>query len=121
MKLAMDLLEFLCCVNAVADPGEGPGGGGPLPRYFKTGLPPYLYRGGGTVWIRHWYLVCVVLVNTWPHCWPKNVGRCCVRLHVVALECSVFCRIAIWVCFKEAVASFIGYHEVAQESSSKQS
>ena len=47
MKLAMDWLEFLCCVNAVADPGEGPGGGGPLPRYFKTGLPPYLYRGGG--------------------------------------------------------------------------
>ena len=46
MKLAMDWLEFLCCVNAVADPGEGPGGG-PLPRYFKTGLPPYLYRGGG--------------------------------------------------------------------------
>ena len=96
-------------------------GGGALPRYFKTGLPPYLYGGGGAVWIRHWYLVCVVLVNTWPHCWPKNVGRCCVRLHVVALECSVFCRIAIWVCFKEAVASFIGYHEVAQESSSKQS
>ena len=26
MKLAMDWLEFLCCVNAVADPGEGPGG-----------------------------------------------------------------------------------------------
>ena len=123
MKLAMDWLEFLCCVNAVADPGEGegPGGGGALPRYFKTGLPPYLYGGGGAVWIRHWYLVCVVLVNTWPHCWPKNVGRCCVRLHVVALECSVFCRIAIWVCFKEAVASFIGYHEVAHESSSKQS
>ena len=45
MKLAMDWLEFLCCVNAVADPGERPGG--QLPRYFKTGLPPYLYRGGG--------------------------------------------------------------------------
>ena len=119
MKLAMDWLQFLCCVNAVADPGEGPGGGA-LPRYFKTGLPPYLYRGGA-VWIRHWYLVCVVLVNTWPHCWPKNVDRCCVRLHVVALECSVFCRIAIWVCFGEAVASFIGYHEVAQEPCSKQS
>ena len=99
---------------------QGKGPGGPPRRYFKTGLPPYLYRGRA-VWIRHWYLVCVVLVDTWPHCWPKNVGRCCVRLHVVALECSVFCRIAIWVCFKEAVASFIGYHEVAQESSSKQS
>ena len=83
-------------------------------------LPPYLYRGRA-VWIRHWYLVRVVLVNTRPHCWPKNVGRCCVRLHVVALECSVFCLIAIWVCFGEAVVSFIGYHEVAQESSSKQS
>ena len=121
MKLAMDWLEFLCCVYAVADPREG-GRGGPPRRYFKTGLPPPppLISIGG-VWIRHWYLVRVVLVNTWPHCWPKNVGRCCVRLHVVALECSVFCRIAIWVCFGEAVASFIGYHEVAQESSSKQS
>ena len=47
MKLAMDWLEFLCCVYAVADPGEGPGGGA-LPLYFKTGLPPYLYRGGGS-------------------------------------------------------------------------
>ena len=103
---------------------QGKGPGGPPRRYFKTGLPPplppYLYRGRA-VWIRHWYLVRVVLVNTRPHCWPKNVGRCCVRLHVVALECSVFCRIAIWVCFGEAVASFIGYHEVAQEPCSKQS
>ena len=122
MKLAMDWLEFLCCVNAVADPGEGPGGGHSLVT-LRLGSPLISIGGGGegAVWIRHWYLVCVVLVNTWPHCWPKNVGRCCVRLHVVALECSVFCRIAIWVCFKEAVASFIGYHEVAQESSSKQS
>ena len=115
----MDWLEFLCCVYAMADPRKGAGGGAPR-RYFKTGLPPYLYRGRA-VWIRQWYLVCVVLVNTRPHCWPKNVGRCCVRLHVVALECSVFCRIAIWVCFGEAVASFIGYHEVAQEPCSKQS
>ena len=46
MKLAMDWLEFLCCVYAVADPREG-GRGGPPRRYFKTGLPPppYLYRG----------------------------------------------------------------------------
>ena len=118
----MDWLEFLCCVNAVADPGEGPWGGHPVViLILGSPPPPYLYGGGGAVWIRHWYLVRVVLVNTWPHCWPKNVGRCWVRLHVVALECSVFCRIAIWVCFKEAVASFIGYHEVAQESSSKQS
>ena len=40
MKLAMDWLEFLCCVYAVADPGEVPGGH--PRRYFKTGLPPYL-------------------------------------------------------------------------------
>ena len=105
---------------------QGKGPGGPPRRYFKTGLPPppppppYLYRGRA-VWIRQWYLVRVVLVNIRPHCWPKNVGRCCVRLHVVALECSVFCLIAIWVCFGEAVAYFICYHEVAQESSSKQS
>ena len=117
----MDWLEFLCCVYAVADPGEGPGGA--PPRYFKTGFPPYLRvwmtaPSHRKVWIRHWYLVCVVLVNTLPHSWPKNVGRCCVRL---ALECSVFCRIPIWVCFGEAVASFIGYQEVSQESSSKQS
>lgn len=98
--------------------GKGAGGGHPVV-ILRLGSPPLISIGG--VWIRHWYLVRVVLVNTWPHCWPKNVGRCCVRLHVVALECSVFCRIAIWVCFGEAVASFIGYHEVAQESSSKQS
>ena len=40
MKLERDWLEFLCCVNAVADPGKGPVGH--HPRYFKTGLPPYL-------------------------------------------------------------------------------
>ena len=123
MKLAMDWLEFLCCVYAVADPREG--GGGPPPLFFYSGgapppPPPHLYRGRA-VWIRQWYLVRVVLVNTRPHSWPKKVGRCCVRLHAVALECSVFCLIAIWVCFGEAVASFICYHEVAQESSSKQS
>ena len=126
MKLERDWLEFLCCVNAVADPGEVPGA--TLLVILRLGSP--LISGSGwpppppphlKVWVQHWHLVCVVLVNTWSHCWPKNVGRCCVRLHVVALECSVFCRIAIWVCFGEAVASFIGYHEVARESSSKQS
>ena len=89
-------------------------------RVWMTAAPPPLPSQGLDP-----PLVCVVcrvlLVNTRSHCWPKNVGSCCVRLHVVALECSGFWRIAIWVCFGEAIASFIGYHEVAQESSSKQS
>ena len=47
MKLAMDWLEFLCCVYAMADPREGAGGGGHPRRYFKTGLPPLISIGGG--------------------------------------------------------------------------
>ena len=46
MKLAMDWLEFLCCVNAVADPGEGPGGGHSLVT-LRLGSPLISIGGGG--------------------------------------------------------------------------
>ena len=47
MKLAMDWLEFLCCVNAVADPGEGPGGGGHSLVTLRLGSPLISIGGGG--------------------------------------------------------------------------
>ena len=42
----MDWLEFLCCVNAVADPGEGPGGGHSLVT-LRLGSPLISIGGGG--------------------------------------------------------------------------
>ena len=39
MKLAMDWLEFLCCVYAVADPRKGAGGGTPVV-ILRLGFPP---------------------------------------------------------------------------------
>ena len=47
MKLAMDWLEFLCCVNAVADPGEGPWGGHPVVILRLGSPPPRISIGGG--------------------------------------------------------------------------
>ena len=47
MKLAMDWLEFLCCVNAVADPGEGPWGGHPVVILRLGSPPPRITIGGG--------------------------------------------------------------------------
>ena len=43
----MDWLEFLCCVYAVADPGEGPGGGGPSLVTLRLGSPLISIGGGG--------------------------------------------------------------------------
>ena len=43
----MDWLEFLCCVNAVADPGEGPGGGGHSLVTLRLGSPLISIGGGG--------------------------------------------------------------------------
>ena len=40
MKLAMDWLEFLCCVYAMADPREGAGGGGTPVVFLRLGSPP---------------------------------------------------------------------------------
>ena len=69
----MDWLEFLCCVYAVADPAEGPGGGGHPLVIFRLGSSLICIGGGrsgsGT---GIWYVSCQLTPG--PIVGPKMLG-----------------------------------------------
>ena len=49
----------------------------------------------------------------------NNGGWAWIQYKVKRETGYVLCRIALWDCFGVAIASFIGYYEVAQDSGSK--
>lgn len=59
MKLAMDWLEFLCCVYAMADPRKGAAGGGHPVVTLRLGSP-LISIGGGRSGSGNgiWYVSC---------------------------------------------------------------